>query len=293
MGANSGVARKLAAALIAVALLSAVALAGATTKTKSGTVQSGTTRAFTAKCPKGERVDVGGFKSTVNVPSGILIEDLSFKGGRKWTASFDGLGDSAPASSIAYCADGPKLTKRTDSDVAPTVRAAPALRPAGWLARGIGGDVLLTATAKCPQGETVQLGGFKVRDPAGLPPVRGGSISSFRPASMQATSPGKWRVRGLAAGPGVKLTAVAGCADRPAPDEVRKTEPIAGGASKSSAKAKCHSGDKVAMGGFKQTRFDGSGPYLRALQRTSPRTWKATSWEFDDPGQLTAIAYCR
>jgi hypothetical protein len=47
------------------------------------------------------------------------------------------------------------------------------------------------------------------------------------------------------------------------------------------------------MGGFKQSRFDGSGPYLRALKRTSPRTWKATSWEFDDPAELTAIAYCR
>ncbi len=272
--------------LLACVMLGAVALAGATTKTKSGTVNAGTSKAFTAKCPKGERVDVGGFRSTVNVPSGILIEDLSFKGGRKWRASFDGLGESAPAASIAYCADTPKLTKRTGSDVAPGTS-----RAARQTYRGMGAAIVLKAKAKCPQGKTVQLGGFKVRDPA-VPSRGGGAQSSFLPSAMLATSARTWQVRGMAQ-PGAKLTAFAGCSSQSAPDEVKKTKTIEGGGNRTSVKAKCHSGDKVAMGGFKQSRFNGGGPYLRALKRTSPRTWKATSWEFGDPAQLTAIAYCR
>jgi hypothetical protein len=292
MGESAEVTRKLGAVVCATALLATVALADATTKTKSGIVNAGTSRSLTAKCPKGERVDVGGFRSTVNGPSGILIEDLSFEGSRKWTARFDGLGDSAPAASIAYCAHGPKLTKRTGSDIAVAPRAGRSPRAGRWRARGMGGGILLTATAKCPRGETVQLGGFTVRDPA-LPPARGGVPSSFRPASMQATSPRKWRVRGVAESPGTRLTAVAGCADRPAPHAVKKTEPIEGGGAKSSTKAKCPRGERVAMGGFKQTLFDDGGPYVRGLKRPSPRTWKATTWEFENPGRLTAIAYCR
>jgi hypothetical protein len=291
MGDPAGVKRKLTALVCATALLGVVAIAAATTKTKSGTVRAGTTKSFTAKCPKGERVDVGGFRSTVNEPSGILVEDLTFKGTRKWTARFDGLGDSAPAASIAYCARGPKLTKRTDTMVAVASRADPSPSARPWRSRGIPLGVLLTATAKCPQGETVQLGGFKVRDPA-IAPTRGGAPSSFRPESMQAVTPRKWRVSGTAQGAGTRLTAVAGCADRPAPDEVRKTEPIAG-AGKTTAKAKCRRGEHVAMGGFEQTRFRGSGPYIRGLKRPSPRTWKVTSWDFGSPGgQVTAIAYC-
>jgi hypothetical protein len=286
MGASGGLTRKTGAVVCAAALLGAVALADATTKTKSGIVSSGATRAFTAKCPKGERVDVGGFRSTVNEPSGILIEDLTFKGSRKWRASFDGLGDSAPAASIAYCADTPKLTKRKDSSVAP---GEPRAARVAW--RGLGSAAVLKATATCPQGETVQLGGFTVRDPA-TPSERGGAPSSFRPSAMLATSARKWQVRGLAQ-PGTKLTALAGCSNQDAPKAVKKTETIEGGGTRTSVKAKCRSGDKVAMGGFKQTRFQGNGPYLRALKRTSPRTWKATSWEFGDPGRLTAIAYCR
>ena len=286
----AGIKRKLGAALCAAALLGIVAMAAATTKTKSGTVRAGTTKSLTAKCPKGERVDVGGFRSTVNEPSGILVEDLTFKGSRKWTATFDGLGESAPAASIAYCARGPRLTKHSNTEVSAAPPTGPLPGVSRWRTRGIGAIVPLAATAECPRGATVQLGGFKVRDPG--PPGRGGAIASFRPMSMRATSARKWRVRGVTNGPGVRLTAVAGCGDAPAPDAVSRTEPVQGGGAKSSAKAKCPRGERVTMGGFKQRPFRSGSRFLRGLSRPSRRTWKVTAWEFGPPGQVTAIAYC-
>lgn len=272
---------RLAGAAICVVVLGVAALAGATTKKDGGIVDDETVK-FTAKCPKGERIDVGGFKSTVNNPSGILIEDLFFKGARKWRATFDGLGDAAPATAIAYCGDTPRLTKRTGTDAAPG--------PLRERARGASFE--LVANAKCPKGTTVQLGGFRVNDEIESPEPRGiGPNSGFRPSAMKAASARKWRVKGIAVDPGVELTAIAGCADLPAPTAVEKTEDVTPGASTSS-KAKCPEGEKVVMGGFEQTPFDGGGPYIRALKRSSSSAWKAKTWEFDDPASLTAIAYC-
>jgi hypothetical protein len=274
---------RVAGTLLCAIVLGAVALAGATTKKDGGIVDHETVK-FTAKCPKGERIDVGGFKTTINEPSGILIEDLFFKGARKWRATFDGLGNAAPATAIAYCDDTPRLTKRTGSDAAP---AAPRER-----ARGVGSGFPLAASAKCPKGTTVQLGGFSVRDEISLPePRRGGPNSGFRPSAMKAVSARKWRVEGIAVDPGVELTAIAGCADLPAPTAVDRTEDVAPGGS-TSAKAKCPDGERVVMGGFEQTPFDGGGPYIRALKRSGSSAWKAKTWEFDDPASLTAIAYC-
>ncbi len=260
--------------------LGIVAIAGATTSTDKGIVDD-ETRAFTAECPAGERVEVGGFRSTVNTPSGILVEDLRFKGTRRWRASFDGLGDAAPAAAIAYCGKTSRVTKETATETAP---GGPRLRR--------GEEIPLEATAKCPRGKTVQLGGFAVFDEGAAPPPRGGPVSGFLPASMRTVSDRKWRVSGIAGFPGVKLTAVAGCADLPAPTAVTHKEPIEGGGSKTTAKAKCPRGEAVVMGGFKQTPYNGGGPYIRGLTRPDSRVWVATAWEFDEPASLTAIAYC-
>ena len=265
-------------------LLGFAALADATIR-KDGGVVDHETRKFTAKCPKGERVDVGGFKTTINEPSGILLEDLFFKGQRKWRASFDGQGNAAPATAIAYCADTSRLTKQTGKDAAPP--------PTRAQARGFGASFPLVANAKCPKGTTVQLGGFSVYDPPPPAPRGGiaGSNSGFRPSAMKAVSARKWRVKGIAVDPGVVLKAIAGCADLPAPRAVERTESVPGGGA-TSAKAKCPAGEKVVMGGFEQSPFDGGGPYIRGLKRPSSRTWKAKTWEFDEPASLTAIAYC-
>lgn len=262
-------------------VLGAVALAGATTRTDGGTVDD-ETRTFTAECPSGERVDVGGFKTTIDPESGILVEDLTFKGGgRKWAGTFDGLGDPAPATVYAYCADTPRLDKETDSS---TAVAAPRQR-------GFDG-VVVKAKAECPRGTTVQLGGFTVKEVPSLPGPRGGDVDSdFRPASMKTAGRGtKWKVKGTAA-PGSELTAVAGCADLPAPKAVTKTEDVVPG-QQTFAKAKCGKGDEVVMGGFKQTLFDGSGPYIRTMKQGGSRKLKVGTWEFDAPAKLTSIAYC-
>jgi hypothetical protein len=256
-----------------VALLALVVLANATTKTSSGIVND-QAKTFTAKCPRGERVDIGGFRSTVNAPSGILVEDLTFKRQRTWKARFDGLGNAAPAAAIAYCGHTARLIRKTKSATAPSLR---------------GDEIPLGATATCPAGTSVQLGGFEIND-SNIPKPRGGPPSGFRAAKMLATSARKWRVTGVAA-PNVKLTAVAGCADLPAPDAVTKTVDVPAGG-KTSAIAKCPQGSHVVMGGFRQSVFDGGGPYIRGLERPTRRNWKATTWEFDDPESLTAIAYC-
>lgn len=274
---------KLAGAILCTVLLGLAALAAATTK-KDGGIVDDETRTFTAKCPKGERIDVGGFKSTVDQESGILLEDLFFKRQRKWRASFDGFGDAAPATAIAYCGDTPRLIKRTGGDTAP---APPRAQP-----RGIGLNFELVANAKCPKGTTVQLGGFSVVDefpPA--PPRGGGPNSGFRPSAMKAVSARKWRVEGIAGDFGVKLKAIAGCADLPAPSAVERTAEVPPTGT-TAAKAKCPGGEEVVMGGFEQSPFDDGGPYIRALKRPSSRTWKATTTEFEGPESLTAIAYC-
>ena len=260
--------------------LGIVAIAGATTSTDKGIVDD-ETRAFTAECPAGERVEVGGFRSTVNTPSGILVEDLRFKGTRRWRASFDGL---------RRCRTG-RRNRLLRQDVArdqgdrhrDRARGSQATPGRGNPTRGDG---------QVPRGKTVQLGGFAVFDEGAAPPPRGGPVSGFLPASMRTVSDRKWRVSGIAGFPGVKLTAVAGCADLPAPTAVTHKEPIEGGGSKTSAKAKCPRGEAVVMGGFKQTPYNGGGPYIRGLTRPDSRVWVATAWEFDEPASLTAIAYC-
>jgi hypothetical protein len=272
---------KWAGGVLIAALLGVVALANATTKTDSSTITGSET--LTAKCPRGERVDVGGFRSTVNQASGIVVEDLTFRRQRIWKARFDQLGSPAKATAIAYCKDTARLIRRTKTKTEPL--------PPPRAKRGIGPDGgVLAVTAKCPRGTTVQLGGFEVRDSL-APPIRGGAPHGFYPAAMKATSAREWRVRGLAL-PGTRVTAVAGCSDLPAPNAREKTVPIEGGATASSATATCPEGKRVVMGGFEQTVYNGGGPYVRALERPTPRTWKVTTWEFDDPGTVTAIAYC-
>ena len=259
---------------LAAIVLVAAAVATATTRQKGGVVAAGTTTTFVAKCPKGERVDVGGFKSTVNTPSGILVEDLTFKGGRRWRGAFDGLGDSAPATVFAYCGDTPRLVKRTQSTTATPLRVG----------RGAGGDLRMEATAKCPRGSTVQLGGFTTSDNVAAPGEHDVNVDS-----MRRVTPRKWRVTAAGEVNSV-LTAVAGCADLPAPSKVTESASLDGDGA-TAVKARCPRGKQVVMGGFRQAEWDG-GPYISALKRGSPRVWKAVTWESSETGTLTAIAYC-
>lgn len=113
--------------------------------TKTVTVSPSSHGLATAVCPAGTNVMYGGYKTTfAPAPNGteITVEGLTRPTARSWrVAGFNYRGLAGPLEAIAYCGKGPKLTPHT------------ATVPTGSYSQAY-------ATAACPAGQHVLLGGF-------------------------------------------------------------------------------------------------------------------------------------
>jgi hypothetical protein len=261
-----------------------LALAGIVTRTKTINVQPFTKGTASAKCPKGKSVALGGFKNTMApgenpeaLLSGLQLSDR----GRIWKDT--GTNDSpttAQATSIAYCGQRRQLTKRTK-----TVTVPP----------GVDATTNPTsATAKCPKGKRVALGGLTASyDPSLLP-----NTPEIYVSGMKRTTQRAWKASGINLGDADgALTAIAYCGKAPKTSERSRTVTIPSEDTPGSVTAKCHRGEALAFGGFEaDVNVENEFVLINGLRRTSGRKWRATANNEhngpNEPGDLTAFAYC-
>jgi hypothetical protein len=238
----------------------------------------------TAKCPQGKSVALGGFKNTMAPGENpeALLSGLQLAGrGRSWKDT--GTNDSsttAQATSIAYCGHQRQLTKRTKSVTVPP---------------GVDSTTKPTnATAKCPKGKRVALGGIA----ASFNPIFGPTAPQIYVSGMKRTTQRAWKASGINLGEANgTLTSIAYCGKAPRTTERSKTVTIPSESTPGSVTAKCHRGGKLAFGGFEaDVNVDNEFVLINGLRRTSSRKWKANANNehtgSSQPGELTALAYC-
>jgi hypothetical protein len=136
----------------------------------------------TATCPPGERAIAGGFVTRFNGQSfqGNVVYESRRVRQRKWRTSANHTSGGPPTrlTSIAYCGDSPRLTKRSS-----TTTLDGSTNPVGG------------ARATCPRGRRVVSGGFKSST---LPFDSGGFSGAFPRSSRRAAhSRRTWKASGV------------------------------------------------------------------------------------------------
>jgi hypothetical protein len=269
---------------IAAVLGATFAFAGLVKRTKTVDISGVSKGHATAKCPKGRSVAVGGFKNTM-APGGnpeALLTGLQLAGrGRSWkdTGTND-RASTAQATSIAYCGRRRHLAEREKTVTVPAA-TLPTSKPTN-------------ATAKCPKGKRVALGGIA----ASFSPSFAPNAPAIWVSGMRRTTQRAWRVSGLNLGDGDgNLTSVVYCGKAPRTTERSRTVTIPSENTPGSVTAKCHRGEKLAFGGFEaDVTEDDEFVLINGLRRTSGRKWKANANNehtgSSAPGDLTALAYC-
>jgi hypothetical protein len=152
------------------------------------------------------------------------------------------------------------------------------------------------ATAKCPKGKSVVMGGFHNDIGTNHQP-------EVNPIGLTRPSKRAWRDSATDAFPPAgDATAIAYCGRAPKLTERTKSVAVPAATSSTnrptSVTARCPKGQRVAFGGFKADFDPNFGPntgaiWINTLRRTSNRAWKAAGWNFgNDVGNLTSVAYC-
>ncbi len=234
-------------------------------------------------CTRGRAVGPAGFQATFNpahpkraqvVPSGLFR-----RGGSGWkVVGVNGGPRKGRITSIAYCSNAPKpRITASDSHQVKT-----------------GGSA--TATAECPPGTRVLLGGARVKfSRRGAPRT---VISRESLVSNRA-----WRIRGFTFGKRGhnrqkgRLTSFAYCAaSKPLRPVVADTSvPPSGHAV---VRVTCPAGRIVRFGGYRAAlRPPGFDPALvvASLTSPSPRVWRVKAYNLgpEKAGRLRAFAYCQ
>jgi hypothetical protein len=151
------------------------------------------------------------------------------------------------------------------------------------------------ATAKCPKGKSVVMGGFHNE-------IGQSSSPEAEPIGLTRPSRRTWKDSATDVfAPAGDATSVAYCGRAPKLTERTKTVAVPAaqpGDLPTSVSAKCPRGKRVAFGGFKADFDPNFGPntgaiWISVLRRTSNRAWKASGLNLgNDVGNLTSVAYC-
>jgi hypothetical protein len=235
-----------------------------------------------ARCPRGRSAGPAGFSASFHPDAPrkaqVVPSALARKHGAWTVTGVNGGPRKGRITAIAYCSRRPKPPiTATDSRQVSTGSSA-------------------TATATCPRGTKVLLGGARVKfSRHGSPRV---VISRER-----LLAPRVWRIRGYTFGKRThakvqtgRLTALAYCGSSPRLSTAVGEVKVAGG-SHSTAKARCPSGTAVRFGGFR-TAFDRSNfdPALvvSALRSPAKQVWTAKAFNLGprQAGRMRAYAYC-
>ena len=148
------------------------------------------------------------------------------------------------------------------------------------------------ATAACPRGKRVILGGVRLEPP--IDPDD--SISITR---LEAPRPRRWSVQGFNFNNigARELTAVAYCGGAPGRVRVRRKSIVAPTQQgpndpNSSVTARCPRGKRLLFGGYDQETVTGNDIWIAGAHRRSARAWTVEAVNFGTPALVTAIAYC-
>ena len=152
------------------------------------------------------------------------------------------------------------------------------------------------ATAMCPKGKSVVMGGFRNEIGAGDSP-------EVEPIGLTRPSKRAWKDSATDVfAPAGDATSIAYCGRAPRLTERKKTIAIPAAKPSSnqpaSVTAKCPRGTRVAFGGFKADFDPHFGPHtgaiwISSLRRGSNRTWTASGINLGNGvGNLTSVAYC-
>jgi hypothetical protein len=151
------------------------------------------------------------------------------------------------------------------------------------------------ATATCPKGKSVAMGGFRNE-------IATDDSPEVQPIGLTRPSKRTWKDSATNVfAPAGDATSIAYCGrSRKLTERTRTTVVPAAKPSTQpkSVTAKCPRGTRVAFGGFKADFDPNFGPntgaiWISALRRGSNRTWRASGLNLgNDAGKLTAVAYC-
>ncbi len=271
----------MAIAIVAVGGLLALQAAGRLIeRTKSVTVPTDTgpggTATATARCPKGTRVVLGGFKVPLDAAD-VSTTRLELGGERGWRAgavNYDG-DEKSVLTSIAYCGQlrGIKARERTVRIPAQGPNASP-----------------VTVVAHCRKGERLAFGGFEYGQGAAPGQSNDAYLSELRRTGKRGWRVGAFNFAGTA-----PLTAIAYCS-RHAPRTTTAKETVTVAApGKARVKASCARGERLAFGGYSaDVTHSDAFVLLHELKRTDARTFEASARNGNSvgAGALTAYAYC-
>jgi hypothetical protein len=154
-----------------------------------------------------------------------------------------------------------------------------------------------SATAVCPRGSRVVLGGVRRSELAQFGAV---TISRFA-----RSGPRRWRASGVNYNSGGgpvdqdhKLTAIAYCGRsprgriQPVSESVTAQTVNDSGDENARVTATCPRGTRLLFGGYDQGRAPPGDMYIAAAERLAPRRWRVEAVNYGDPTSLTALAYC-
>jgi hypothetical protein len=207
---------------------------------------------------------------------GTLVRALQRPSKGAWSASARALGSDGSVTATAYCGKGKALSEHSGSKPLPADSGA-------------------VVNARCPKGTSVRLDGFLLKGGIDEPVLAGLERTSERTVRLTALS------RSInAKHAGAKAQAIAYCGKGPKLAEVDDTVSLGNQTSpnEATATATCAPGDKLAMGGYRASAFDGRGPFVDRFERGSGQSWRVSAFGFSEagpkaPAKITAIAYCK
>jgi hypothetical protein len=268
---------RLAAATAVVLCLAAgaVAVARSSQQTESAEVGRFDSGAVTSGCPVGKALAMGGFTADTGPKVGLVLGRAEPTSQRTWSvAATNVFVNTGRPTAAAYCGPRRKLKKVTA--VAPVAGQVRDHYPSG------------TATARCPRGRSVRLGGFAA-DVSTQPDGPALVVSS-----MLRPSPRLWSVTASNGGPaagGLRATAWCGKGPPLRPASAGVSLPASGGSQ--AAVARCGGRAKVALAGFSLASYNGDGPYVDQMLRASAHAAQVRAFQFSGRAtKLTAFAYC-
>ena len=148
-----------------------------------------------------------------------------------------------------------------------------------------------SATARCPEGKQVVLGGFKV-------PLGADDVFSTR---LKLAGERGWRAGAVNydADETSRLTSIAYCSRLKGLKTRERTVTIpklGPNDPPATVAAECGGGERLAFGGFDYDQGavpgDTNDAYLSEMRRTGKRAWQVGAFNFAGKARLTAIAYC-
>jgi hypothetical protein len=253
----------------------AVAFAKSSQQTNSVAVGQFDAGSVTASCPAHKSLAMIGFATDTGPKVGLVVSQAEPRSKRTVSvAATNVFVNSGRPSATAYCGPKRKLKKvGAETSVAGQVRDS---YPSG------------TATARCPRGTTVRLGGFAA-DVSAQPDGPALVVSS-----MVLASPRLWSVTASNGGPATGgLRATAWCGKGPPLRPATAVVPLSSQGGSSAAAARCQGQARIALAGFTLARYGGDGPYVSQMLRASARAVQVKAFQFSGrETKMTAVAYC-